>query len=107
MPIEEHTYLCLKCRNLFVLELNSSLPNIKCPKCESIQIEKLPSWAPIGSNLNESLDEWEYECQSCHNTFKLPVPTSPSQEKEIKCPKCKDDHIHRLTFTGGEPLYCG
>jgi len=107
MSIEENTYLCLKCRNLFTVELNNSISNIKCPKCESTQVDKLPSWAPIGSSLTESQPDWEYECQNCHHTFKLPVPTSPSQEKEIKCPKCQGNHIHRLTLTGGEPLYCG
>ena len=109
MSIEEYTYLCLKCQNLFKLEQDRCLVNkeIACPKCGSTQIEKLASWTPVGSNLNACHLEWEYECQDCHKVFKLPIPTSPSQEREITCPECNSSHIHRLTPTGGEPLYCG
>ena len=38
-----------------------------------------------GDNLYEGPPVWEYECQQCQNRFKLPVPSSPSQEKEITC----------------------
>ena len=110
MPVEEHTYLCQNCHNLFKLELDLSSVNqndLTCPKCGSTQINNLPSWSPTGSNLDVCKLEWEYQCQDCNNIFKLPIPTSPEQEKEIICPECNGGHIHRLTPTGGEPLYCG
>ena len=105
----EDTYLCHQCRNLFRLPMTCSITpekeELKCPECGSFDVEEMPSWAPIG--FNESSPMWEYECQQCQNVFQLPVPSSPSQEKEIKCPACGGGHIHRLTSVGGVPLYCG
>ena len=105
----EKTYSCNHCKNLFKLPLVCSITpekkEIKCPKCGSFNIDEMPFWGPM--NFTEPLLMWEYECQECHHTFKLPVPNSPSQEKEIKCPECGGGHIHRLTKIGGEPLYCG
>jgi len=106
----ECEYLCHRCQNVFKLSVSDSPPPEKkaeCPKCSSTDIERLPSWAPIGFNLHEGSPMWEYECQQCQNAFKLPVPGSPSQEKEIRCPACGGGHIHRLTAAGGVPLYCG
>ena len=110
MSSEENIYICQQCQNLFKLDLTGPLSNNKeliCTKCGSTQIQILPSWSPAGSDLHEVKSEWEYQCQNCHNVFKLPIPASPSQEKEITCPECDGSHIHRLTPTGGEPLYCG
>ena len=105
----ETTYLCNQCRNVFKLPLICSITpeekEVKCPECGSSRIEEMPSWGPIGFNTPSLV--WEYECQECHNVFELPIPSSPSQEKEIKCPKCGGGHIHRLTSIGSEPLYCG
>ncbi len=106
----EGTYLCHQCRNVFKLPVPDDLSlggEAKCPRCGSSHIEEMPSWAPIGFNLSEGPPMWEYECQHCHNVFKLPVPGSPSQEKEIACPACGGCHIHRLTAVGGVPMYCG
>ena len=108
--MEECMYSCQQCQNVFKLSMpsGSSLEKeAKCPKCGSSHLEALPSWVPTGSNLYEGPPVWEYECQQCQNAFKLPVPSSPSQEKEIKCPECGGGHIHRLTSTGYLPLYCG
>ena len=105
----DDTYLCHQCKNIFKLPLTCSITlvekEIKCPRCGNKHVEELPSWAPIG--FTEYSPMWEYECQHCKNVFKLPVPSSPAQEKEIKCPTCKGRHIHRLTSTGGVPMYCG
>jgi len=107
--MEEFIYLCQHCRNIFKSPLTCSITlekeEKKCPKCGSFQIEEMPSWVPIG--FTEGSLMWEYECQQCKNVFKLPVPSSPSQEKEIECPVCGGGHIHRLTSTGVQPLYCG
>ena len=103
-------YLCHQCGHIFRLPVDSaSTPGkeVKCHECGSPQIRQLPSWVPVGSDLSEGKSLWEYECQQCKNKFKLPVPGSPSQEKNIKCPACNDEHIHRLTASGYEPLYCG
>jgi DNA-directed RNA polymerase subunit RPC12/RpoP len=108
--MEEHTYLCLQCRNIFRLtvpEEPSPAEEAKCPGCGSSAIEEMPSWAPLGSNLSEAPAVWECACQQCQSVFKLPVPGSPSEEKAIRCPACGSGHIHRLTPTGVEPLYCG
>jgi len=106
----EDTYLCHQCGNIFKVPLENtrnSGDETTCPKCGSSGVRNLPSWEPLGSGLSELPPEWEYECQSCQHRFRLPVPDSPSQEKSIKCPECDGGHIHRLTRTGSEPLYCG
>jgi ribosomal protein S27AE len=36
----------------------------------------------------------------------MPIPKSPTEEKQRRCPSCGAEHIHRLTAIGGEPLYC-
>ena len=110
--VEEHTFLCRNCRNIFKLplshDIHSKKQNILCPKCGNPEIEEAPCWAPLGSGTNifESSD-WEYECQECRHKFTMPIPQSPTQEKERKCPSCGAGHIHRLTVIGGQPLYCG
>ena len=106
----EYTYLCHHCQNIFkVVVTGESAPaeEGKCPACGSSHIEEMPSWAPIGFNLPEGLPVWECECQDCRKVFTLPVPGSPAQEKEITCPTCGSGHIHRLTASGGVPMYCG
>jgi DNA-directed RNA polymerase subunit RPC12/RpoP len=106
----EKTYLCQQCGNIFRFPVDS-VPKLekglKCPRCGNAQIKEIPSWVPIGSDLHEGPTEWEYECQQCQDIFKLPIPSSPSQEKEIKCPACGGGHIHRITASGLVPLYCG
>lgn len=103
-PMNENAYLCHQCGNIF-----RALPagETKCPQCGSPQTRELPSWVPLGSDLAETQATWRYECQQCRKKFELPVPASPTQERTIRCPDCKGGHIHRLTLSGYEPLYCG
>ena len=106
----ENTYSCHQCNYVFKLSVAGSLTmDIKasCPKCGSDFVNVLPSWEPLGTTLSETTHMWEYECQQCQHVFKLPVPSSPSQAKEARCPACGGKHIHRLTPAGFEPLYCG
>lgn len=106
----ESEYLCRQCQNVFRLAVSDDLSpekEAKCPRCGSVDTGKLPSWVPIGFSLHEAPAMWEYECQQCQNVFKLPVPSSPAQEKEIACGVCGGRHIHRLTAVGGVPMYCG
>jgi putative FmdB family regulatory protein len=106
----ENTYSCRQCHYVFKLSVGDiSVKDGKasCPKCGSDSVNALPAWEPLGANLSETTYMWEYECQQCRHTFKMPVPTSPSQEKEITCPACGNKQVHRLTVIDGAPLYCG
>ena len=108
--MDEYIYLCQQCQTIFKLPVPggpSPEKEAKCPECGSRYVERLPSWAPLGSDLAEGPPMWDCECQQCQTVFKLPVPSSPSQAKEAKCPECGGKHIHRLTPAGFEPLYCG
>ena len=100
----ENTYLCHQCGNIFRL-----LPadEVKCPQCGSAQTREMASWVPLGSDLAADQKNWQCECQECKHKFEQPVPESPSGEKDIRCPACNGQHIHRLTLSGYEPLYCG
>jgi rRNA maturation endonuclease Nob1 len=100
----ENTCLCHQCGSIFRLAPDKEA---KCPQCGSSQVRELPSWVPMGSDLSEAQSVWQYECQQCQKKFELPVPANPSQEKIIRCPVCNGGHIHRLTPSGYEPLYCG
>ncbi len=105
-------YICNKCRTIFTIEqLSCSLVKqereVVCPACGSSETDALPVWAPIGFHSHEEVREWEYQCEDCRKTFKLPVPESPSQERNLVCPACGKNHIHRLTFLDGVPMYCG
>jgi putative FmdB family regulatory protein len=104
---EEVNYLCSRCGKVFRLADSEVEQAMQCPYCKDNNIKKLPYWAPAGSDVVEDKPVWEYQCQLCQHTFKLPIPGSPSEEKGIKCPACGGGHIHRLTSVGGEPLYCG
>lgn len=109
--MEDYTLICRQCRNIFRLPSHNScsIPReTRCPKCGSSDIAEAPVWAPLGSGFNifENF-EWEYECQECHKRFKMPIPTSPTEEKARKCQICGAEHIHRLTSVGAQPLYCG
>ncbi len=106
---EERTLLCKQCRNVFRSQPDNDLlqQETRCPRCGSSNLEEAPAWAPLGSGMNIfDSSEWEYECQQCQKKFKMPIPKSPAEEKERRCPTCNSEHIHCLT-AGGEPLYCG
>jgi DNA-directed RNA polymerase subunit RPC12/RpoP len=81
---------------------------IRCPGCGGSEIMEAPPWAPLGSGLNIlENDTWEYQCQECKNTFKLPIPKSPAEDKSRRCLACNSAHLHLLTGAGALPLYCG
>jgi DNA-directed RNA polymerase subunit RPC12/RpoP len=109
--MKEITLLCRSCRHIFKASPRSGPSNnekINCPRCDSQDVVDTPAWAPLGSGMNIfDSDEWEYECQDCHRKFKMPIPKSPTEEKERGCPQCSNKHLHRLTQMGGQPLYCG
>jgi predicted nucleic-acid-binding Zn-ribbon protein len=109
--MEGSTLLCRQCRNVFRIPSQNRCSIIRrtpCPKCGSSEIEEAPTWAPLGSGSNIfDSSEWEYECQECHKKFQMPIPKSPTEEKERSCPSCGAKHIHSLTTAGGAPLYCG
>ena len=111
MSSGEKRFLCRVCRHVFdirVLENGLTVQAIICPACGAKDITEAPAWAPLGSgwNIFEG-NEWEYECQECRHTFKMPIPRSPAEEKARRCPACESGHLHR--FTGGKalPLHCG
>ena len=103
--------LCLDCRLIFDVdpEISCSIDRkIHCPSCDSTNIAEAPAWAPLGSGSNIfDADEWEYECQRCGHKFKMPVPGSPTENKERTCPVCNSEHLHIVTEIGALPLYCG
>jgi DNA-directed RNA polymerase subunit RPC12/RpoP len=104
-------FLCRQCRHVFDADTpGDSLTGkeIHCPVCKGLDIIEAPAWAPLGSGLNifES-DTWEYQCQECKKTFKLPIPKSPTEEKSRRCLACNSVHLHLLTGSGALPLYCG
>jgi rRNA maturation endonuclease Nob1 len=110
----EYMLLCRQCRHVFKSPVkpgpssSGKMYCLLCPKCGRPDIVEAPVWAPLGSGMNIfDGTTWEYECQQCHNKFKMPVPKSPSEAKARKCSACGSDHLHLLTELGAQPLYCG
>ena len=48
---------------------------------------------------------WKYSCHQCQSHFEMPVPLSPKDEKERKCPRCGSADIHRVTTEDSEPRF--
>jgi DNA-directed RNA polymerase subunit RPC12/RpoP len=102
-----NTFLCKECRNIFSQPSGGDFAP-RCPKCGSPGVMEAPAWSPLGSGANIFEDStWKYECQECRLTFTLPIPRSPSEEKQRKCIYCGAGHLHLLTAVGAQPLYCG
>ena len=105
-------YACRQCRAFFDLSSPSDFgkgKEAKCCKCGSDDVEQLPSWMPIGFNLDlyHSPSVWKYLCSRCKTTFELPVPSGPTEDKQRKCPTCKSMNLERLTVLVAEPpIYC-
>jgi rRNA maturation endonuclease Nob1 len=110
MPSEK--YACRKCKVLFELPSLSYLEKgeeAKCPACGGNEVDQLPSWIPIGFNLDlyYSPSKWRYLCHQCNTTFESPVPSGPNEEEQRKCSACGSIHITRLTALVVEaPMYC-
>ena len=106
-------FICHHCKSMFELKPQPGLEGEqarKCPTCGSMDTESLPSWVPLSYNMNlyDSPSLWKYECHQCKNTFEMPVPSGPTEEKQRKCPSCGSADIERLTVLVVEsPLYCG
>jgi len=108
--VEEYTYLCHQCQTIFRLPVPVGPPEdkeAKCSRCGGTHIERLRSWAPTGLNYSKGPPEWEYQCQQCGTTFKSPIGSSPTEEKEKKCPECGSRHIKRLTAIIYDFPHCG
>jgi putative FmdB family regulatory protein len=107
----EYTLLCKQCRNVFyasVADCCSIDQRTACPACGCVELFEAPVWAPLGSGFNIfDSSEWEYECRKCHNKFKMPIPKSPVEDKQRRCPACGSGQIERLTSFDGLPLWCG
>jgi Zn finger protein HypA/HybF involved in hydrogenase expression len=107
----EHRFLCKECRHVFDLDIPDGsclIGGVHCPECGSSDVVETPAWAPLGSGWNIfETNEWEYECQQCKRTFKLPIPKSPSEGENRKCPFCNSNHLHLLTGGKALPLHCG
>jgi Zn finger protein HypA/HybF involved in hydrogenase expression len=106
----ERRFLCKKCWNIFdqpVPDSSSENLEVHCPSCCSADVMEAPPWAPLdsGKNIFDS-NEWQYECQQCKYKFKMPIPQSPSEDKNRKCPVCHSEHLHLLTGAKALPLYC-
>lgn len=104
-------FLCKQCRHIFDAEItvdSSTSSDVPCPSCGGSDIMEAPTWAPLGSgwNIFEN-DTWEYQCQQCKNTFKLPIPKSPAEDRSRRCLFCNSEHLHLLTGAKSLPLYCG
>jgi DNA-directed RNA polymerase subunit RPC12/RpoP len=107
----ERRFLCKKCWNLFDFTVSDDIFSdrvIPCPACRSAEVMEAPPWAPLGAgkNIFES-DTWDYECQQCKYKFRMPIPHSPSEDKNRKCPFCRSGHLHLIVGEKGLPLYCG
>ena len=107
----EERFLCKHCRHVFdqAITGGASLDEqLHCAKCGSVDVIEAPAWAPLGSGMNVfDNDTWEYECQECQQTFKMPIPRSPSESKSRTCPACRSSHLHVLNNMESLPLYCG
>jgi Zn finger protein HypA/HybF involved in hydrogenase expression len=105
----ESRYICNTCSHVFDVAVPDGVNvAIHCPACYSTDVEDAPPWAPRGSgrNIFEG-NEWSYECQESKFQFKMPIPVSPVEEENRKCPVCNSSHLHRITGAGNLPLYCG
>jgi DNA-directed RNA polymerase subunit RPC12/RpoP len=107
----ERRFLCKQCLNVFdhaVSDIPSPDKKIKCPACCGVDIMDAPPWAPLGSGRNIfETKMWDYECQQCKYKFRMPIPKSPTEDKNRKCPVCNSGHLHLLTGEKNLPLYCG
>jgi Zn finger protein HypA/HybF involved in hydrogenase expression len=104
-------FLCKQCRYVFDAEAPGDSfagQEVRCPSCRGDDVMEAPTWAPLGSGLNIfENDTWEYQCQECKTTFRLPIPKSPTEDKSRRCVSCQSQHLHLLTGAGALPLYCG
>ena len=109
--LDQSRYLCKVCRNIFITMIQDKrlIDKVeRCPHCGSSQVMKAPPWAPFGSGFNIfEGSTWKYECQQCGHKFEMPIPKSPTENKDRKCPECGQGHLHLLTEIGALPLYCG
>ena len=105
--MEERALFCNNCRHIFNLPAGEANSLIHCPECGNFDVADAPCWAPLNSGSSIFDDSgWKYECQKCREIFILPIPKSPTEEKERKCAVCGSGHLYLLTDLGAQPLYC-
>jgi len=88
-------YVCYQCKAQFELPVPrgpAEEKEAKCPKCGSVDVEKMLTW--------------EYVCHQCKAQFELPVPRGPAEEKEAKCPECGSMDIEILNVGSWEVPPC-
>jgi len=106
----ERRFLCKKCWNVFDFYASGdNVADVKvcCPACRGSDVMEAPPWAPLdsGKNIFDS-NIWQYECQDCKLKFKMPIPKTPTEDKNRECPVCHSRHLHLLTGAKALPLYC-
>lgn len=65
----------------------------KCPKYGKDIAQGVCLYPALASD-NEL--KWEFICHLCKAHFDVPVPRGPTEEKQIKCPKCGSQNIERI-----------
>jgi DNA-directed RNA polymerase subunit RPC12/RpoP len=89
--MEAKKYLCNQCQELFDLIEPGNSVATRCPRCSSGDIQEL-----IACNLENGPPPWEYVCQQCGGRFLIKAPRGPSEEKEIRCPRCESRNVKWL-----------
>ncbi len=50
---------------------------------------------------------WDYDCSQCGVRFSVEVPKGPTEERALRCPQCRSDHIVKLNDYNPSEAFCG